>query len=335
MLNVYYTPACTLPLNEKGDWKNPPSFIYKSFFVVKHWLNIYSTQQKFEVVSAPSAPVSELYLVHEKNYIDQLFSLREDNGFGLKSQTYINTLLPQVGCVQKAVSDALLKKEIVIAPFFGAHHAGFNFNSGHCTINTLIYAAQKALRKGLKKILILDLDQHFGDGTEQLLNQLQLNDKVFHYSYAKQIKKALTPEVWLQNLKSFLKLNLIHFDFVIYNAGIDVLIDDQYGGLLSSKQLAQREDIVFKALKKVKKPALVFLAGGYIENNTNYFQNQRHNQKHNQKHNQHLSRDFIAAENASNLKLNKDEKKLELLLQPTIKYHTFMFKAVLKNFWSA
>lgn len=46
------------------------------------------------------------------------------------------------------------------------HHAGFDFFGGGCYLNNAALAAQHLLDDGLKKVAILDLDYHHGNGTQ-------------------------------------------------------------------------------------------------------------------------------------------------------------------------
>jgi len=51
------------------------------------------------------------------------------------------------------------------------HHAGRQFYGGFCLVNSAAYAANLALRKGAKKVAIIDWDAHFGNGTQSIFNQ--------------------------------------------------------------------------------------------------------------------------------------------------------------------
>ena len=46
------------------------------------------------------------------------------------------------------------------------HHAGFDFFGGGCYLNNAALAAQHLLDDGLKRVAILDLDYHHGNGTQ-------------------------------------------------------------------------------------------------------------------------------------------------------------------------
>lgn len=48
----------------------------------------------------------------------------------------------------------------------GLHHARRETGEGFCTFNGLAIAAREALSAGARSVLILDLDAHFGGGTQ-------------------------------------------------------------------------------------------------------------------------------------------------------------------------
>lgn len=48
------------------------------------------------------------------------------------------------------------------------HHCGTDFMGGYCYLNNAAIAAQRFISKGAKRIAILDLDYHHGNGTQQI-----------------------------------------------------------------------------------------------------------------------------------------------------------------------
>ncbi|NOX86070.1 MAG: histone deacetylase [Chlorobi bacterium] len=58
------------------------------------------------------------------------------------------------------------------------HHAGFERPAGFCLFNNIAIAAQKLVNEG-KKVFILDIDGHHGDGTQNIFYE---SDKVFYCS---------------------------------------------------------------------------------------------------------------------------------------------------------
>ena len=48
------------------------------------------------------------------------------------------------------------------------HHAGADFYGGYCFLNNAALAAQHLLNSGLKKVAVLDVDYHHGNGTQAI-----------------------------------------------------------------------------------------------------------------------------------------------------------------------
>lgn len=51
------------------------------------------------------------------------------------------------------------------------HHAGTNFMGGYCYLNNAALAAQAFLEHGAKRVAILDVDYHHGNGTQDIFYQ--------------------------------------------------------------------------------------------------------------------------------------------------------------------
>lgn len=115
--------------------------------------------------------------------------------------------------------------------------------------------------EGKVRVGILDCDQHYGDGTAEIMAALHI-DWIRHVSQehwspgdAKPFIHAL-PEV----VRSFADCDLL-----IYQAGADPHISDPLGGFLSTEDLAARDRVVFSVAKTIGVPVVWNLAGGYQE----------------------------------------------------------------------
>ena len=143
----------------------------------------------------------------------------------------------------------------------GSHHATFDSGAGYCVFNDVAVAAQYLLDRGLaKKILIVDLDVHQGNGNSDIFIN---NKSVFTFSMhsksnypAKKSISDLDVELkdniedleYLNSLKSCLdQLNKEKFDFVFYIAGVDVHFNDRLGKLkISDEGIKSRDEIVIE-----------------------------------------------------------------------------------------
>ena len=130
---------------------------------------------------------------------------------------------------RKAVGGAIKTAEISLQqPSFAlirppGHHAGYNFNGGFCFFNNIAIAIKKLLSQGLiNKALIVDIDLHYGNGTEDIVKDD--NNIAF-----RNIDAYSRPE-FFEQLEEALK-DASSFDIVGCSAGFDLYIRD-WGGLL-------------------------------------------------------------------------------------------------------
>ena len=160
----------------------------------------------------------------------------------------------------------------------GSHHATFDSGAGYCVFNDVAVAAQYLLDRDLaKKILIVDLDVHQGNGNSDIFKN---NKSVFTFSMhsksnypAKKSISDLDVELedniedleYTNSLKSCLgQLNKEKFDFVFYIAGVDVHFNDRLGKLkISDEGIKTRDEIVIENFFSKNIPLCGVLGGGY------------------------------------------------------------------------
>ena len=160
----------------------------------------------------------------------------------------------------------------------GSHHATFDSGAGYCVFNDVAVAAQYLLDRGLaKKILIVDLDVHQGNGNSDIFIN---NKSVFTFSMhsksnypAKKSISDLDVELedniedleYINSLKGCLdQLNKEKFDFIFYIAGVDVHFNDRLGKLkISDEGIKSRDEIVIENFFSKNIPLCGVLGGGY------------------------------------------------------------------------
>jgi acetoin utilization deacetylase AcuC-like enzyme len=189
---------------------------------------------------------------------------QEVNGFGNKDLQVADSLKYTTGAMYEAAYLALTNKQVACAPVSGFHHAHYTFGGGFCTFNGLMATLYKLRDRGLiQRAAILDLDMHYGDGTEDIIEILGSG------SWVKQYSKSFYPrqaETFLTALPSIIEQwadSENRPDIILYQAGADSHVDDPLGGYLTTEQMRRRDRIVFETCKRVGIPVAWNLAGGY------------------------------------------------------------------------
>ena len=229
--------------------------------------------------------VKTLKGAHSQTYIRNIINKSLDQngvkkiGFPLVDSVVKRSLVATGGTV--LASKLALEYRIACNTAGGSHHANFDEGAGYCVFNDVAVAANYLLNKGLvKKILIVDLDVHQGNGNSDIFEN---NKNVFTFSMhsksnypAKKSKSDLDIELedntedqkYIETLKDSIQLlNKQKFDFVFYIAGVDVHFNDRLGKLkLSDDGIKKREEIVIGNFFSKKIPICGVLGGGYNKN---------------------------------------------------------------------
>jgi len=161
----------------------------------------------------------------------------------------------------------------------GTHHAFYAHGEGFCLLNDIAITANYLLENNLaKKILVVDLDVHQGNGTAALFEN---SKEVFTFSmhgeknYPHKKEKSsldiplpdkIDDEAYLNLLSQNIDLIKTKFtaDFMIYQCGVDVLETDKLGRLgLTISGVQERDRMVLNWAKKVGIPIMCCMGGGY------------------------------------------------------------------------
>jgi acetoin utilization deacetylase AcuC-like enzyme len=163
----------------------------------------------------------------------------------------------------------------------GTHHAFTDRGEGFCLLNDIAIAAQYLLKnKKAKKILVVDLDVHQGNGTAEIF---QNNADVFTFSMHGKgnypmHKEASDLDIELEDNtddKTYLKIlreNLPRLiddqkpDFIFFQSGVDILATDKLGRLgMTINGCKERDRIVFEHCFQYEIPVVASMGGGYSE----------------------------------------------------------------------
>lgn len=169
--------------------------------------------------------------VHSPAYIENA-----KPGWGTRNNALAHNIILFKACEYAAHNG------IAFAPVSGFHHAGYDYGWGFCTFNGLVAAALQ--KEG--RVLILDGDWHFGDGTSEIIRRLGLGDKITNHHI----------KAW-DDVPDF-----EGYDHIIYQAGADAYYLD--GGYLDDAAWVKRDRLVFTRAKEHNIPITVTFAGGYF-----------------------------------------------------------------------
>ena len=210
------------------------------------------------------ATEQDLCLAHEGSYARAVLAGKRDNGFGNRSASVAASLPYTTGAMVDAARAALVHG-CACAPVSGFHHAHYDSAGGFCTFNGLVVAARKLLDEGrVNRVLILDCDMHFGDGTDAIIDRLGLSDWIENATFGRWFDSPAHASRYLARLKE-VAAGFDAFDLILYQAGADVHVDDPLGGVLTTAEMIERDRNVFKAARSAGIPIAWNLAGGYQE----------------------------------------------------------------------
>jgi acetoin utilization deacetylase AcuC-like enzyme len=226
---------------------------------------------------------TDILLTHEPAYYQRLIhqqltpSEQRVIGFPQSEQLTTRELIITQGTIDCALF--ALEHGCAMNVAGGTHHAFADRGEGFCLLNDMAVAANYLLHRDLaKKILIIDLDVHQGNGTAKLMENV---DQVFtfsvhgknNYPFRKEksdldigLEDGATGAEYLDMLASILPdiIERVRPDFVFYLAGVDVLATDKLGKfMLSIEECKQRDKFVLDLVHKHQIPVTVALGGGY------------------------------------------------------------------------
>ena len=240
------------------------SEIVKNFYIPKECsINTMKTSHSLE------------YINHIKNKtLDS--KLQKKIGFPINDSVVRRSFVATGGTV--LASKLALDYKLACNTAGGSHHANFDCGAGYCVFNDVAVAANYLKDKGYaKKILIVDLDVHQGNGNSEIFkNDRNVLTFSMHcesnYPAKKsksdidvELKDNMEDEEYLNILNENLKkLNENFYDFVFYIAGVDIHFDDRLGKLkISDDGINKRDQMVIESFYSKKIPLCGVLGGGY------------------------------------------------------------------------
>jgi len=172
----------------------------------------------FEFVEPRLASEEDLELVHSRSHIERV-----------RRQPLVYEV------ARLAVGGAILAAELAVngEPAFGlvrppGHHASRDSSWGFCYFNNVAISVERLRREGrVRRVLIVDIDLHFGDGTSSIFAHVP---EVGYYH-----PEGLHREDYLNDLSRYLEVvKRNRYDVIAVSAGFDRHIQD-WGGMLKTE----------------------------------------------------------------------------------------------------
>jgi acetoin utilization deacetylase AcuC-like enzyme len=237
-----------------------------------------------ELVEPAAASDEDLCRAHDRAYVERAARGELDDAELRKigfpwSPLMIERSRRSSGGTIGALTAALSGEGVAVNLAGGTHHAFADHGAGYCVFNDSVVAARHAQARDLaRRILIVDLDVHQGNGTAAIVRD---DPSIFAFSMHGErnypaIKETGDLDVelpdgcddahYLAQLAHHLPVAIARAqpDAVIYLAGADPYENDRLGRLKLTKQgLRERDRMVFAACLGHDFPVAVTMAGGY------------------------------------------------------------------------
>lgn len=250
-MKVFYDVRQSVPDNDSFS----PS-AGKPEKVVARWRQL---DIPFDELTFPPLTADDIALAHDRSYVEGVLSCLIPNGYGNHDPAMAGALLWVAGSMVAAALHSYRTGETSFSPTSGAHHACYGSGGDYCTFNFLVIAAIKAHEAGARRVGILDLDYHYGNGTDDIIGRLGL-PWIRHYTAGGDLGEPA--ERWLKRLPGIVR-EFRDVDLIIYNAGVDSHVRDPLGGNLTTGQMFRRDRVVFEVAHEMGVPVCASLAGGY------------------------------------------------------------------------
>jgi acetoin utilization deacetylase AcuC-like enzyme len=280
-MRIYYCDSFELPLPEGH------SFPMAKYRLLRERVQAQLASLNAELCLPPAISDQDVLAVHCANYVERVRSgtlsateLRKI-GFPYSAQMAERTRRVS-GASLQALIDALHGAGVGVNLAGGTHHAHYDFGAGYCVFNDAVIAARGVQARALaKRVLIVDLDVHQGNGTASLCAH-DPSITTFSMHAAKnypaikalsdidvELRNGTTDDTYLALLRLHLPraFDLARPDAVVYLAGADPFERDRLGYLkLTQAGLAERDRIVFQACLSRGVAVALVMAGGYAPN---------------------------------------------------------------------
>jgi len=277
MLKIAYHPIYKHPLPEGHRFPMekydllPRQLLHEGSCLKEHFFEPQKAKDK------------EVLRCHTQEYVNALKQLEIDpraqrkTGFPLSQELVDRELIIAQGTIDGC--HYALENGIAMNIAGGTHHAYTNHGEAFCLLNDQAIAARYLQSNGLaKKILIVDLDVHQGNGTAEIFKNdpsvftFSMHGKA-NYPFKKELSDldiALETDTGDATYLAILKETLPQLiqeqqpDFIFYLCGVDILATDKLGKLGCSVQgCKERDRFVLQSCYDLNIPVQCSMGGGY------------------------------------------------------------------------
>ena len=277
MIPIAFDPIYVLPLPENHR------FPMEKYDLLPKQLVHEGTCDPEDFFSPQAIDDQIVKVIHQKEYVDRLKHMKLDIsevrkiGFPISQQLVEREFIIAGGTIEGALKS--LESGISFNIAGGTHHAHSSHGEAFCMLNDQAIAARYLLdHQHAKKVLIIDLDVHQGNGTAEIFKK---EERVFtfsmhgkkNYPFRKEnsdwdiaLEDQTGDEVYLNLLNDTLPrlFGRVDPDFVFYLSGVDVVDTDRLGRLgLSIEGCKKRDEQVLKFCHKHSLPVQCSMGGGY------------------------------------------------------------------------
>jgi acetoin utilization deacetylase AcuC-like enzyme len=235
----------------------------------------------FTPARAPT--LDELCAAHDETYVRAVCAselsdkARREIGLPWSDALVERTLMEVSGTM--LTMDLAARCGLAVNTAGGTHHAHRARGSGFCIINDLAVSALRALESGMaKRVMIVDLDVHQGDGTAGILKDVPGTFTLSAHAASNfptrketssrdvELPRGMKDDEYMAVVSAALIESMQDFkpDLVLYDAGVDVTANDSLGHLdLTVEGLYRRERMVLDTVLGAGIPLAGVVGGGY------------------------------------------------------------------------
>ncbi|MEE4154257.1 MAG: histone deacetylase [Erythrobacter sp.] len=279
MLHVVHHADYMAPRPARG------SFRFDKYYLVMEELRAQAAKKGAPLTEHAPEPMPREWLeaVHDPDYVAQVFAAEvpreKERRIGFPVTERIASRVRHTNGGTWLAARLAMRHGYAANSAAGSHHALHDTGAGYCVFNDLAVASNRLIAEGhARRILIVDLDVHQGDGTASLtagredIFTLSLHaEKNFPVRKARSNRDVGLPDGcdddgYMAALEAHLPAILADFapDFVFYQAGVDPHARDKLGRLaLTDEGLARRDAYVVRQARACGLPIASALGGGY------------------------------------------------------------------------